>query len=81
MGLVLSGCGGARVSTFKAPTRVTLTKAQTGSEIVCRKGQNSVTGIVPAPGHAHGWVNGLDLLGVSVALTRHADGSLAVNCS
>lgn len=75
LGFILTSCGGSHGLTYAAPAKAVLGDAQTGARVVCRKGQHSVTGIVPAPGH--GVRRGL---GLAVELTRHRDGSLAVVC-
>jgi hypothetical protein len=92
--LFVAGCGGSSraVVTFKAPATVRLAGAESGAHIACQKGPGPapghtlpngrlVTGTVPPPGKSVGWVNGLGIGGIDLALIRGADGSLVVKCS
>jgi len=67
--------------TFRSPTIVTLTKAQSGASVICKNARMTTKGRVPAAGQpAHGWVSNYSGHAPALLLRHRSDGSLVVHC-
>ena len=88
-GLVLAGCGGGAKDstpgppapmTFTAPTTTTIADPQRGQAMRCSYHGVTAGAYVPSTGHGvSGSADGKSA-SVTLNLTRHSDGSLAVSC-
>jgi hypothetical protein len=79
--LGLVGCGSTGTLSLSSPSRVTLTKAQTGASVRCKNDRMFSVGHVPTRGQRVIYVSNYSGYAPALSLIRRADGSLVARCS
>ena len=79
--LGLVGCGSAGTLSLSSPSRVTLTKAQTGARVQCKNDRMVSVGHVPTRGQRLIYVSNYSGYAPALSLVHRADGSLVAQCT
>ena len=79
--LGLVGCGSAGTLSLSSPSRVTLTKAQTGAPVQCKNDRMVSVGHVPTRGQRLIYVSNYSGYAPALSLVHRADGSLVAQCT
>jgi hypothetical protein len=79
--LGLVGCGSTGTLSLSSPSRITLTKAQTGASVRCKNDRMTSAGHVPTRGRQVIYVSNYSGYAAALSLARRADGSLVAQCS